>query len=328
MEQPRFSVVANGVTTFYSSQEQIVEDLDRITRQVKMGQMNAQELHVDYKSMSFFEFFESRTNERIMKRTTRLRFVSTLNLLRSEAPYLEHFEDLTPEKLCRFDEYLRRRKAHGSHLMADTSIAKIHNTIKTIIREAIVRKIITANPYECLHIVKGRCKERVFLTRDELDRFIAYQPESQERREVKDCFLVSCYTGLAYVDLFNVDFTKRKQVQGHWLVYNHRQKTNERNTIVLLPIVLDILKKYDFKLPHRSNVGYNRQLSILCKEMDLGKKLTTHCARHTFATTVCLGSGIPIQVVQRMLGHSNIHTTEIYTHMTETDLIGGYDMIK
>lgn len=162
----------------------------------------------------------------------------------------------------------------------------------------------------------------------ELDRFIAYEPTSQERQEVKDCFLVSCYTGLAYVDLFNVDFAKRKLVQGHWLVYNHRQKTNERNTIVLLPIVLDILKKYDFKLPHRSNVGYNRQLSILCKEMELGKNLTTHCARHTFATTVCLGSGIPIQVVQRMLGHSNIHTTEIYTHMTETDLIGGYDMIK
>ena len=112
MEQPRFSVVANGVTTYYSNQEQIVENLDRVSRQIKLGQMNAQEIHLDYKSMSFFEFFESRTADRIMKHTTRLRFVSTLNLLRNEAPYLEHFEDLTPEKLCRFDEYLRRRKAH------------------------------------------------------------------------------------------------------------------------------------------------------------------------------------------------------------------------
>lgn len=328
MEQPKFSVIANGVTTYYSTQEQIVENLDTVSRQIKLGQMNAQEIHLDYKSMSFFEFFGSRIENRVMKRTTRLRFVSTLNLLRNEAPYLEHFEDLTVEKLCRFDEYLRRRKVRGSHYMADTSIAKIHNTIKTIIREAIARKIISTNPYEFIHIAKGRCKERVYLTREELDRFIAYEPTSQERQEVKDCFLISCYTGLAYVDLFNIDFTKRKLVQGHWLVYNHRQKTSQRNTIVLLPIVLDILKKYDFKLPHRSNVGYNRQLSILCKEMDLGKNLTTHCARHTFATTVCLGSGIPIQVVQRMLGHSNIHTTEIYTHMTETDLIGGYEMIK
>ena len=328
MEQPKFSVVANGVTFYYSSQEQIVENLDRVSQQIKLGQMNAQEIHLDYKSMSFFEFFENRIESRIMKKTTRLRFVSTLNLLRNEATYLEHFEDLTAEKLCRFDEYLRRRKAHGSRPMADTTIAKIHATINTIIREAIVRKIIAGNPYEFIHIVKGRCKERVFLTREELDRFIVYQPTSKERQEVKDCFLVSCYTGLAYVDLFNVDFTKRKLVQGHWLVYNHRQKTNERNTIVLLPIVLDVLEKYNFKLPHRSNVGYNRQLSLLCKEMELGKNLTTHCARHTFATTVCLGSGIPIQVVQRMLGHSNIHTTEIYTHMTETDLIGGYDMIK
>lgn len=328
MEQPKFTVVANGVATFYSSQEQVIERLDRVSRQVKLGQMNAQEIHFDYKSMSFFEFFATRMNDRIMKPTTRLRFVSVYNLLKGEAPYLEHFEDLTAEKLCRFDEYLRKRKAHGKKQMADTSIAKIHNTIKTIIREAIVRKIISSNPYEYVHIVKGKCKERVFLTREELDRFIAYEPKSKERKEVKDCFLVSCYTGLAYVDLFNVDFTKRKQVQGHWLVYNHRQKTNERNTIVLLPLVLDILAKYNFRLPHRSNVGYNRQLSLLCKEMKLGKKLTTHCARHTFATTVCLGNGIPIQIVQRMLGHSNIHTTEIYTHMTEADLIGGYDMIK
>lgn len=328
MEQPKFSVVANGVTTYYSNQEQIVESLEKVSRQIKLGQMNAQELHLDYKSMSFFEFFESRINDRIMKLATKRRFISTLNTLKNEAPYLEHFEDLTTERLCRFDEYLRKRRVRSNNIMADTSIAKTHDTIKTIIREAIVRNVISSNPYEHIHIVKGRCKERVFLTREELDRFIAFQPSTQERQEAKDCFLVSCYTGLAYVDLFNVDFTKRKSVDGHWLVYNHRQKTNERNTIVLLPIVIDILKKYDFKLPHRSNTSYNKQLKFICKEMELGKNLTSHCARHTFATTVCLGSGIPIQVVQKMLGHSNIHTTELYTHMMEADLIGGYDMIR
>ena len=54
MEQPKFSVVANGVTFYYSSQEQIVENLDRVSQQIKLGQMNAQEIHLDYKSMSFF----------------------------------------------------------------------------------------------------------------------------------------------------------------------------------------------------------------------------------------------------------------------------------
>ncbi len=101
-----------------------------------------------------------------------------------------------------------------------------------------------------------------------------------------------------------------------WVIIN-RQKTGIRSAIPILPRAISILNKYNYKLPVCTNQrmnGYLKEIADLC---NIKKTLTTHIARHTFATTITLSKGVPIETVSKMLGHSDIRTTQIYAKVTD-----------
>jgi integrase len=101
-----------------------------------------------------------------------------------------------------------------------------------------------------------------------------------------------------------------------WIVIN-RQKTGVRSAIPLLPRAKDVLEKYNYHLPVCTNQrmnGYLKEIADLC---NIRKILTTHIARHTFATTITLSKGVPIETVSKMLGHSDIRTTQIYSKVVD-----------
>jgi integrase len=164
---------------------------------------------------------------------------------------------------------------------------------------------------------------------DEINILRSWTPPSPSYYHALDLFIVQCYTGLSYSDLMTTDFTKAENHNGNLILpRTTRVKTGTQFYITLLPPVISILERYNYHLPHITLQAYTRQLSIIEQETNIGKHITSHVGRHTFATTIALGSGIPIEVVSKMLGHTNIQTTQIYAKILPKQVEQGFEQIK
>ena len=168
---------------------------------------------------------------------------------------------------------------------------------------------------------------RGYLDQDELDILYTKKFPSARLSQVRDIFIFSCYTGLAYVDIFELTEDKiRKAFDGHLWIMTKRQKTDVNTNVRLMDIPLAILEKYKGKqkngkvLPVISNQKINDYLEEIADICGIEKKITFHVARHTFASTVALGNDVPMESIQSMLGHADIKTTQIYAHVINRKL--------
>mgnify|MGYP000932628662 CR=1 FL=1 len=140
----------------------------------------------------------------------------------------------------------------------------------------------------------------------------------QEIDKVRDLFVFSAYTGLAYCDVQAFDFEKMTEQQGKlYYIDGSRIKTASKFFTPILGPAMEVLKKYKFVLPKISN--QNDFLHLIETALKLNKPLTFHVARHSFAT-LALAHDIPIENVSRMLGHKNIRTTQIYAKVLKTTI--------
>ena len=169
--------------------------------------------------------------------------------------------------------------------------------------------------------------ERAFLSMEEIETMLNKEFVSDRLNLVKDIFLFSCFTGLAYADVKKLS---RKNigfgVDGERWIFINRTKTDTRSNIPILPIAAFILDKYedhpqvvnqDKLLPILSNQKMNSYLKEIADVCGINKELTYHIARHTFATTVTLSNGVPIESVSKMLGHKNLKTTQHYAKILD-----------
>lgn len=154
---------------------------------------------------------------------------------------------------------------------------------------------------------------------------------SERLEHVRDLFVFSCFCGLAYSDVANLRQENiQKSFDGNLWIITKRQKTNTDVNVPLLDIPKMILKKYKCKLPDGkilpviSNQKLNAYLKEIADICGIKKNLTFHSGRHTFATTTTLSKGVPIETVSKMLGHTNIETTQIYARITNSKI--GSDM--
>jgi site-specific recombinase XerD len=176
--------------------------------------------------------------------------------------------------------------------------------------------------------------EKPFLTEHELDAIAAKKFPSERLTNVRDLFLFSCYTGLAYADvkkLRNDEIVTG--VDGEQWIMTHRQKTDTASRVPLLPQSLQLLDKYRDHtqtavtgniFPILTNQKMNAYLKEIADVCGITKNLTFHTARHTFATTVTLSNGVPIETVAKMLGLKNLRQTQHYAKVL--DLKVGNDM--
>ena len=193
---------------------------------------------------------------------------------------------------------------------------------KQVINKAIRAGLITVDPFNGYKISVQRV-DRGFLTEDDLKKMMEKEFASKRLEQVRDIFVFACFTGLAYIDLANLRVDNiQKMFDGRLWIVTHRQKTNTKVTVPLLPPALKILKKYEGKyidgqlMPIITNQKLNCYLKEIADICGIEKNLTFHLARHTFATTMTLGKGVPIESVSKMLGHTNIQTTQIYARIT------------
>jgi len=145
--------------------------------------------------------------------------------------------------------------------------------------------------------------------------------------QVRDIFIFSCFTGLAYIDVKKLTENNiRTSFDGKLWIMTKRQKTNVQSNILLLEVPKMILAKYKGKLPNGEALPVlsNQKMNAYLKEIGdlcgIDKNLTFHLARHTFATTITLAKGVPIETVSKMLGHTNIKTTQIYARITDSKI--------
>jgi len=172
--------------------------------------------------------------------------------------------------------------------------------------------------------------ERFYLTKEELSAIEKKKFTIERLQMVKDLFLFSCYTGLAYIDTMNLTAGNIvKGIDGNDWLFTSRQKTDTDVRIPLLPQAEELIKKYQDHpkainhgtlFPVISNQKTNAYLKEIADLCNINKAITFHIARHTFATTVTLSNGVPIESVSKMLGHTTIRSTQVYAKVVEQKL--------
>lgn len=225
-----------------------------------------------------------------------------------------------------------------------TEDAVKHNTalryircLKKIINLALQNEWITRNPF-----INYKCQytrvNREVLNDEELQLLWDREIGIDRLDEVKNVFLFCCYTGYSFADVERISKNDLgRGIDGDYWIFTERKKTGVTSNVPLLPKALEIIQRYsenkycvnaDKLLPVKSNQkmnAYLKEVAILCK---VNKNLTMHMARHTFATTVTLSNGVPIETVSKMLGHTKITTTQIYAQVLENKVSNDMNDLK
>lgn len=204
--------------------------------------------------------------------------------------------------------------------------AKFMQFFKRIVLIARNNGLIIGDPFANYKIRLQRV-DRGYLTEDEIKKILKLKLVSDRLEHVRDLFIFSCFTGLAYIDVAGlIKENIRKSFDGNLWIMTKRVKTGIDVNVPLLDIPKMILDKYKDKLPNGkilpiiSNQKLNSYLKEIADLCGIKKNLTFHLARHTFATTTTLGKGVPIETVSKMLGHTNIETTQIYARITNNKI--------
>lgn len=226
------------------------------------------------------------------------------------------FSELNYEFIKDYEFYLKTVRSCSNN----TTLKYIANFKKIVLR-AVAKDFIPKDPF-ILFKKKWTKPNKKPLTREEL-RTLEEKKFSTERLSVvRDIFVFQCYTGLAYIDAYQLKKTDIKVgIDGKRWIMSSRQKSKSTTDIPLLPKVIEIMEKYKDDpvcikrgtvLPVRTNQKMNeylKEIGILC---GLSCTLNTHKARRTFASTVTLANGVPIHVVKELLGHHSVKQTEEY----------------
>lgn len=218
----------------------------------------------------------------------------------------------------------------------NTAVKYIKNFSK-IIKICLANDWLEKNPF-ANYKAKVKEVERVYLTEKEVQNIIEKDLKNERLSLVRDIFLFSCFTGLAYIDVKNLTKSHISLgIDGEKWIFTHRQKTESASKIPILPVTQIIIDKYenhpqaignDKLLPILSNQKMNAYLKEIAGLCEIDKELTFHIARHTFATTVTLTNGVPIESVSKMLGHKNLRTTQHYAKVLDRKVSDDMKVLK
>ena len=219
---------------------------------------------------------------------------------------LNTFADLTPANVRAYDAWL-----HSQNNKTDYTIYGYHKKVHKYTRLLWRTEMIPSDPYEHVKFNKGSNKERVPLTEADLLKMREAEYTGRFDR-VRDMFIFMAYTGLAYCDMSVFNFETMTAQHGNiYYIDGSRLKTGSKFFTPILPPAMEVLKKYNYKLPVISNQKLNDYCHLIQDDLKINKEITCHIARHSFATLM-LTYGVPMENTQRMLGHKNITTTQIY----------------
>lgn len=232
-----------------------------------------------------------------------------------------NIEKIDHSFIMEYEFYLRSVRKCANN----TAVKYIKNFHK-IINQCLANGWLNKDPFANY---KSKVKEvtREFLTEKEIETILNKRFVSERLELVRDIFIFSCFTGLAYIDVKQLTLDNISLgIDGDKWIFKNRQKTETASKIPLLPVAQDIINKYaehpvckneNRLLPILSNQKMNAYLKEIVDVCEINKDLTFHIARHTFATTVTLSNGVPLETVSKMLGHTNLKTTQHYAKILD-----------
>lgn len=290
------------------------------------------EVEPEYTSLiTYFKHFIEVTEKRVgidLEYKTFTRYVTTLTRtqLYIKKKYDDAddilFEDLNLEFVKFFYVQIRNEYeiAHNTALKYVERLLTVINDARKNVKNCPIRDIDYKFTWEEI--------DREILTDDELIKLCSKRFVSERLSEVRDYYVFGCFTGLAYIDLYELTYSDIFEDRFGQYIDIRRHKTNVQSVIRLLDIPLAILQKYrnypktnpNKVFPIISNQKINDYLKEIAAMCGINKELTFHTARHTFATTVSLCQGLPLETLQKVLGHKSIRTTQIYAKIVHKKL--------
>ena len=325
----------SGIYDIYNQLEAGRDDFDIYTIKEKITGTSSK----DY----FIELFES-VIDSIEKKLGKGYSKGTLKYYKTSLTRLKDFvkefyfrKDIEIKKvdftfLSAFDIYLKSK-----HNIGTNTVWGYHRHVKKVLNDAVSMGLIVRNPYENFKVKRGDAN-RDFLTLNEIKKIEKKRIQIDRLAIVRDVFVFACYTGLSYSDIAKLSYHHiHKGDDGEdWIIID-RNKTKNRCRIPLLPNALKILRKYKeyawnesqgLLLPVRSNQKMNAYLKELATICGIKKNLSMHVARHSFATSVTLSNGIPIETVSKMLGHNSLRTTQVYARIVDKKISDDMKKLK
>ena len=278
------------------------------------------------KEKSLFEVFEEHNQEQEklvgngVSKATYWISVYTVRLLKEFVQQKYKREDLYLRELNlnfiqSFHTFLRIDKR-----MAQNSSTKHLKLLKKIINLAVANSYMATNPF-ITYKVEREPVEIDFLNEEELRKIINFDTPLPRLERAKDMFLFGCFTGLSYIDIKTLAPEHfEKDNTGRIWIKKRRVKTGVLSRIPLLPIAKLILDKYkggEKLLPIQDPADINKYLKDIAILCDIKKRITFHTSRHTFASTVTLANNISLEVVSKMLGHTNTRMTNHYAKLID-----------
>lgn len=223
---------------------------------------------------------------------------------------LKTLADLTKANVIAFDAWLRRQKDKS-----DYTIHGYHKKVKKYTKILWQLEMIASDPYQYVKFPKGSNKERNPLNEKELLKIRNLKCSGHLER-ARDRFIFMAYTGLSFCDMELFDFdTMTEKRKDYTYIDGERLKTGSKFFTPILPPAMDVLKKYDYKLPKITNQKLNEYCHVIESLCQIHKPVTCHIGRHSFATLM-LSYGFSLEEVKKMLGHKDIKTTQIYAKLS------------
>lgn len=266
---------------------------------------------------TFVDYVERKISERKDIRDSTKKTQSKLVAALKEFGGMTYFSDIAQSSVTAFDRWL-----HGKYSVQST-IHSYHKFLKIYVNMAIKDGLLKSDPYLGMRIDRGKSSDVKFLTEEEFSKLETADIADPSLCRVRDTFVFQCRTGMAYSDLAQFDSSKVENG-----VYKaRRQKTGETFIIMLTDRAKAVLDKYGGHLPIISNQKYNLYLKTVAAIAGISKPVTSHMARHTFATLM-LSKGAKIQNVAKMLGHADIATTQIYAKVLAKDVLEDFAKVQ
>ena len=285
-------------------------------------------LGIGIKQETLLKLFEQHNNEFLKKvghsrsAGTYTRYRTVCKHIREFLPHTYHRDDIPLKELNLtfindFEYYLRKEKECRTNTIWGYMIV-----LKHIISIARNSGVLPFNPFAG-YINSPENVDRGYLSKEELQILMDAPMKNKTYELVRDLFLFSVFTGLAYSDVKNLTYDNLQTFfDGNLWIITRRKKTNTDSNIRLLEVPKRIIDKYkgiakdNHVFPVPSNSSCNEKLKKIGTQCGIKTRLTFHVARHSAATTILLSNGIPIETVSRILGHTNIKTTQIYAKIT------------
>ena len=284
---------------------------------------------------SLIDWIRERSKSLNVSKGTRMKYLTLCNRMVEYGKILR-WQDLSVEAIYDFDAWLHAqdvrltdnqlRRGMEPRKMGDTGVSAYHKSLRAMLNRALRMGKIQVNPYDRLRGEFKHSKREVteYLTEEQMQKILELTPVPGSQVDMaRDLFIFQMYTGLAYIDTQKFDASQYREVDGKWKFIGERVKTGVPYVSMLLPPVVEVLKKYDWHVPKMNNQRYNQLLKAVGMVIGI-ERLHSHMARHTFGTWM-LSQGVKIENVSRMMGHTNITQTQRYAKVLAKDVYDDFD---